>query len=879
VGVRLSRLIVAALLVALCVVALAYYLLRDVEPPRVERLELLERVGKGGVQRILVCVREGNPSGSATLQLNGTIVEIPLTERSGDLACYASTFNVSTLFVGEGRVAGKLVVRDTRGNTATADVSFYVNLEAPRIVSVELQQADFGRYEVSARIEDEHLREVFILVGKCSIPLAPSGGLYRAVLEVLNDTDFTLRAVDRFNLSSSYRGRIEFSRDNPNAAYALGKGLNLSLVSLILPLDSDREQDANEKQFIDLIVEYRSMLAVPAFSNYLWRVVSDGSVSSEELERARNFAQLVVEIYETVLSEKSLYESYVWGYMRVKDPVRTADYSSNLALKLGLDGSKTSKAVAKALAYYGIAVVDRGLPENLEELAMLTEAVGIEGYGSKLVDFTPITFHSTEGDFAYVIDSGRDAWMLAKHLKIINDTGFNILKHPEMFEGLNGKIIANAYSLFDAEYGINYAEQFISGRKLRPTDNDVWDLIMLQWSLYSNKAPQLGGGGKLYNRDFPWYDSDKLDALYQDDNTRRQALFFLFYLDNGAFDIEAAKRFELLVDPLPREVQEDLYELISDSRSQSRIIPGYRINSLNDLLKWIDLVTYEKKLIDEQTASKLKKEIATIPFGFIVTGLKGAKTALIQAEKEYEAISKLYPDGKIELLYVKEKVSPVLEFYGWVTDRGYHGLENTMRQFIGKGIEYGDYGCVKTYEPGKGWYCDPLDFWRWLYINHKQDFWEYIKDLNGIDQYLTKNWKHWDLVKFVTGYERWNHVYGMDEMDEGNYITPQTLRAFGFPMYFVHIEPTPVGAAAYEWVVSLPDYIAEGMKASFNDTIIVGPANGFGLHLCKDGILRDGIKELFGFVGGTSLYRQGEIVWANWGLTSNIGFYFTRKRY
>lgn len=50
-----------------------------------------------------------------------------------------------------------------------------------------------------------------------------------------------------------------------------------------------------------------------------------------------------------------------------------------------------------------------------------------------------------------------------------------------------------------------------------------------------------------------------------------------------------------------------------------------------------------------------------------------------------------------------------------------------MRQFIGKGIEYGDYGCVEIYEPGNGWYCDPLDFWRWLFINHKQDFWNISK--------------------------------------------------------------------------------------------------------------------------------------------------------
>jgi hypothetical protein len=92
--------------------------------------------------------------------------------------------------------------------------------------------------------------------------------------------------------------------------------------------------------------------------------------------------------------------------------------------------------------------------------------------------------------------------MLAKHMKLINNSGFDILKHPEMFEGLNGKIIANTYSIFDAKYGINYAEQTLNRRTLKPTDKDVWDLIMLQWNLYSNKAPQLGGENKLNNREF-----------------------------------------------------------------------------------------------------------------------------------------------------------------------------------------------------------------------------------------------------------------------------------------------------------------------------------------------------------------------------------------
>jgi len=30
-----------------------------------------------------------------------------------------------------------------------------------------------------------------------------------------------------------------------------------------------------------------------------------------------------------------------------------------------------------------------------------------------------------------------------------------------------------------------------------------------------------------------------------------------------------------------------------------------------------------------------------------------------------------------------------------------------------------------------------------------------VNQRNAIDQYITKNWKYWDLVKFVMGYERW----------------------------------------------------------------------------------------------------------------------------
>jgi len=416
-----------------------------------------------------------------------------------------------------------------------------------------------------------------------------------------------------------------------------------------------------------------------------------------------------------------------------------------------------------ALKNYSIALVDLSLPYAKEGLLRLIEASEIN---PAIVDFEPIVFNSIDGNnFVLAPNAGRETWILARHMKLIGDSGFDILNHPEMFEGLNGKIIANAYSIFDAKYGINYIEQTLNGRTLKPTDKDVWDLIMLQWNLYSNKAPQLGGENKLYNRDFPWYDSDKLDALYQDANTRRQALLFLFHLDNGTFDMEKGRK---------------------------------------------------------------------------VLGIEGAKTALIQAEKEYEAISKLYPDGKIGIW----NEDPRFFYYSWVDDRFHHGLAYTGGQYLGLDEQL----IIRLLnDKGEGSFKRFLDIiaivdWENNRIN------DYLP-LHGSDQYLTKNWKHWDLVKFVMGYEGWakgGTVKGMDEMDTINYTIPQTLKALGFPVVNVHIEPTPLGASPYEWAITLPDYIVNNLKNTFSEEkLLIGPGNIFGLYLCKDGLEKDGIKEVY----------------------------------
>jgi len=66
----------------------------------------------------------------------------------------------------------------------------------------------------------------------------------------------------------------------------------------------------------------------------------------------------------------------------------------------------------------------------------------------------------------------------------------------------------------------------------------------------------------------------------------------------------------------------------------------------------------------------------------VVVGIEGARTALIQAEKEYEAISRLYPDGKI-ILRTGIPADPRAVYYAWVNDRGFNGLWNIHIQFLG----------------------------------------------------------------------------------------------------------------------------------------------------------------------------------------------------
>jgi len=162
---------------------------------------------------------------------------------------------------------------------------------------------------------------------------------------------------------------------------------------------------------------------------------------------------------------------------------------------------------------------------------------------------------------------------------------------------------------------------------------------------------------------------------------------------------------------------------------------------------------------------------------------------LLQAEKHYEIISGMYPNGKVPNETWGD-VPAWWYYYAWINDRGANGLGNTHLQYVG---------------------VTPKELWK-LMTSYPDNFPRYIEHLNAVDQFLTKTWKYSDLMKFAMGYERWNDAPNMIEIHTINYTIPQILRAFGFPATFIRIDPNPIGTADYEWVVSLPNYVAEKVK-------------------------------------------------------------------
>jgi hypothetical protein len=242
---------------------------------------------------------------------------------------------------------------------------------------------------------------------------------------------------------------------------------------------------------------------------------------------------------------------------------------------------------------------------------------------------------------------------------------------------------------------------------------------------------------------------------------------------------------------------------------------------------------WDSDLLKQVIADKTNRTIALFyladlpPFTFnpntkqFVTGIEGMKLFVKQLSIEYEKIKEAYPDEKV-YAWGKERDIRAL-YYSWLDDRYHHGLSNTVDQFVG------------GWEDNK--FHNPYGNMEWL------------QSKNGIDQFLTNNWKPWDLIKFIYAYERYNDEW-IEEWIMYRYGLPIAFKAFGIPHGAPHETWLPgIVADSYklrevppaEWSVTLPDYVVSNLKSKFPDTVI-GYGNYFGLYSCKDGLIKDGLK-------------------------------------
>jgi hypothetical protein len=119
------------------------------KPLVVVGVEYRSRVDRGGNQEFKVVINSKNPIQSATIELNGTSIQLSLARDFGNgTLLYRASFNPSSISPEEGALTGEVVVKDREGNEVRYPVSFLANLEAPAIKDLKVE-------ERGARLENE----------------------------------------------------------------------------------------------------------------------------------------------------------------------------------------------------------------------------------------------------------------------------------------------------------------------------------------------------------------------------------------------------------------------------------------------------------------------------------------------------------------------------------------------------------------------------------------------------------------------------------------------------------------------------------------------------------------------------------------------------
>jgi len=290
----------------------------------------------------------------------------------------------------------------------------------------------------------------------------------------------------------------------------------------------------------------------------------------------------------------------------------------------------------------------------------------------------------------------------------------------------------------------------------------------------------------------------------------------------------------------PFHDSDELQKYIADKKNRTialfylAALPSMTFDKMNFKAKQDEAWNmYHQGLIDRDTLGKLLNDARKES---IIMGIDAMKKFIDQLPSEYEEI--------VSKLDSPQWKKFAIGWYAhWLADRGNHGLANTVSQFIG--TDYHTAG-------------ETMD-----------EFKQIIEDtnINGINQFLKKVWKYWDLVKFIYGYESGMSGNWSSEWEMYRFGLPIAFKAFGIPhgarpyglgeglMIPPNRDLIYAGAPSVEWSVSLPDSVVDSLKQSFsNSNIVIGYGNYFGLYSCKDGLERDGATGIYQKIRDMNVY-------------------------
>jgi hypothetical protein len=304
---------------------------------------------------------------------------------------------------------------------------------------------------------------------------------------------------------------------------------------------------------------------------------------------------------------------------------------------------------------------------------------------------------------------------------------------------------------------------------LEPTNKTIWNKIIIpQWEYYWNSTPQAGNLSKRITV-LPWYNSSLLKEWIPNNTDRKIALMYFWELPTRVANMEIYKYWFEVFDKYPRVYTEKLFR------------------------------EYVEKVKQEHPTLEKVRDII-----YQHTGLDAMIYTIQQMPRVYNEVMSKYPNGTIG----PWNEDPRNFYYVWLGDRAGLGLAATMGQFFGANET-----AIRN-------------------TSSMFEFMKIAKNGNGIDQFLEKNWKYWDLIKFIYGYGVCN--FGGDNMKYDNLYLPIAMKAFGIPHSNrgVYHESYVNGSCRFvagpeDIIFGLPDYVLEPLKQGKYGEVLILPGNGF----------------------------------------------------